>query len=83
MTETELLKYHKRVLTISHKSHIQYWPAFEHYISVLSICHQLKTVPLINPLTPEFSGCSAIQRAHCVATLVAIWLYKGLTAQPL
>jgi len=47
MTETELLKYHKRVLTISHKSHIQYRPAFGHYISIPSIFHHLKTVPLI------------------------------------
>ena len=37
----------------------------------------------INLLAPEFSGRSAIWRAHCVATLVAIRLFKGLTVWPL
>lgn len=47
ITETELLKYQKQVMTISHKSHIQFRPVFGHYISMPSICHHLKTVPLI------------------------------------
>jgi len=38
---------------------------------------------LINLMTQEFSSRSAIQRAHCAATLVAIRLFKGPTVRPL